>query len=59
MTWAPDSPRAPELADALRALGGGPPRMLGYGDTRNPQAPPGRPRLIDALLDEVVAALVQ
>ncbi|GHE12029.1 hypothetical protein GCM10010339_73900 [Streptomyces alanosinicus] len=59
MTWAPDSPRAPELADALRALGAGAPRMLGYGDARNPQAAPGRPRLVDAPLDEVVAALVQ
>ncbi len=58
MTWAPDSPRAPELANALQALGAGPPRMLGYGDARNPQAAPGRPRLIDAPLDEVVAALV-
>lgn len=59
MTWAPDSPRAPELADALRALGAGAPRMLGYGDARNPQAAPGRPRLVDAPLDEVIAALVQ
>lgn len=59
MTWAPDSPRAPELADALRALGAGAPRMLGYGDARNPQAAPGRPRLVDSPLDEVVAALVQ
>lgn len=59
MTWAPDSPRAPELADALRALGAGSPRMLGYGDARNPQAAPGRPRLVDAPLDEAVAALVQ
>ncbi|MDX3277006.1 MULTISPECIES: PIG-L deacetylase family protein [Streptomyces] len=59
MTWAPDSPRAPELADALRTLGASPPRMLGYGDARNPQAAPGRPRLIDAPLDEVVTALVQ
>lgn len=59
MTWAPDSPRAPELADALRALGAGPPRMLGYGDARNELAAPGRPRLIDAPLDKVVASLVQ
>ncbi|MET7642472.1 PIG-L family deacetylase [Streptomyces sp. NPDC005426] len=59
MTWAPDSPRAPELADALRALGAGSPRMLGFGDARNPQAAPGRPRLVDAPLDEAVAALVQ
>ncbi|MFC9943987.1 PIG-L deacetylase family protein [Streptomyces pratensis] len=59
MTWAPDSPRAPELADALRVLGAGAPRMLGYGDARNERAAPGRPRLVDAPLDEVVAALVQ
>ncbi len=59
MTWAPDSPRASELADALRALGAGAPRMLGYGDARNERAAPGRPRLVDAPLDEVVAALVQ
>ncbi|MEV8454107.1 PIG-L deacetylase family protein [Streptomyces sp. NPDC052095] len=57
-TWSPDSPRAAELADALRLLGAGPPRMLGYGDARNPRAAPGRPRLVDAPLDEVVAALV-
>ncbi|MER5372649.1 PIG-L deacetylase family protein [Streptomyces sp. NPDC002553] len=59
MTWAPDSPRASELADALRALGAGAPRMLGYGDARNERAAPGRPRLVDAPLDEVIAALVQ
>ncbi|MEU6275740.1 PIG-L deacetylase family protein [Streptomyces populi] len=59
MTWAPGSPRAPELADALQELGAGAPRMLGYGDARNPQAAPGRPRLVDAPLDEVVAALAR
>lgn len=59
MTWAPDTPRACELADALRVLGAGAPRMLGYGDARNPQAAPGRLRLVDAPLDEVVAALVK
>ncbi|MEW2488541.1 PIG-L deacetylase family protein [Streptomyces sp. NPDC048411] len=58
MTWAPESPRAAELADALRALGAGTPRLLGYGDARNPKAAPGRPRLVDAPLDEVIAALV-
>ncbi|MFD9602861.1 PIG-L deacetylase family protein [Streptomyces sp. NPDC059970] len=58
MTWALESPRAAELADALRALGAGAPRMLGYGDARNPQAAPGRSRLVDAPLDEVIAALV-
>ncbi|MFF2010678.1 PIG-L deacetylase family protein [Streptomyces sp. NPDC058195] len=58
LTWAPGSPRAAELADALRVLGAGGPRMLGYGDARDPRAAPGRPRLVDAPLDEVVAALV-
>ncbi|MFD7499020.1 PIG-L deacetylase family protein [Streptomyces sp. NPDC059832] len=59
MTWAPESPRATELADALRVLGAGVPRMLGYGDARNPHAAPGRPRLVDAPLEEVTAALVR
>ncbi|MCX4826501.1 PIG-L family deacetylase [Streptomyces sp. NBC_01142] len=58
MTWAPDTLRAAELANALSALGAGAPRMLGYGDARNPQAAPDRPRLVDAPLDEVIAALV-
>ncbi|MEW2265520.1 PIG-L deacetylase family protein [Streptomyces sp. NPDC047853] len=59
MTWAPGSPRAVELANALRALGAGPPRILGYRDARNERAAPSRPRLVDAPLDEVVAALVR
>ncbi|MCX4486597.1 PIG-L family deacetylase [Streptomyces anulatus] len=58
MTWSPTSVRAAELADALRVLGAGAPRMLGYGDARNPHAAPGRTRLLDAPLDEVVAAVV-
>ncbi|WP_329211158.1 PIG-L deacetylase family protein [Streptomyces sp. NBC_01708] len=58
VTWAPESPRAAELADSLRALGAGAPRMLGYGDVRNPQAAPGRSRLVDVSPDEVIAALV-
>nr|WP_306300593.1 PIG-L deacetylase family protein [Streptomyces sp. NRRL B-24572] len=57
-TWAPDSRRAPELADALAVLGAGAPRMLGYNDARNPEAAPGRPRLVDASLDEAVGRLV-
>ncbi|MFB8244812.1 PIG-L deacetylase family protein [Streptomyces sp. NPDC055952] len=57
-TWAPDSPRAAELADALRLLGAGEPRMLGYADSRVPHSAPGRPRLCDAPLDEAVGALV-
>ncbi|MER6912706.1 PIG-L deacetylase family protein [Streptomyces sp. NPDC000594] len=57
-TWAEDSARAGELADALAVLGAGVPRMLGYGDARDPAAAPGRARLLDAPLDEVVARLV-
>ncbi|MFI8255095.1 PIG-L deacetylase family protein [Streptomyces filamentosus] len=57
-TWAPGSRRAPELAAALDVLGAGPPRLLGYGDARDPEAAPGRPRLVDAPLDEVVGRLV-
>ncbi len=58
-TWAPDSVRAGELADAVRLLGvEEPPRMLGYADAEVPGSAPGRPRLVDAPLDEVVGALV-
>ncbi|MFI8218593.1 PIG-L deacetylase family protein [Streptomyces sp. NPDC085932] len=57
-TWAPDTPRAAELTDALRALGTGPPRMLGYADSRVPHSAPGRPRLLDAPLDDTVRRLV-
>lgn len=57
-TWAPDSTRAAELADALRVLGAGEPRMLGWADSRVPHSAPGRPRLCDAPLEEAVGALV-
>ncbi|MGC0204837.1 PIG-L deacetylase family protein [Streptomyces levis] len=57
-TWAPDTPRAAELAEALHVLGTGPPRMLGYADSRVPHSAPGRPRLLDAPLDDVVRQLV-
>ncbi|MEU3049037.1 PIG-L family deacetylase [Streptomyces sp. NPDC006984] len=57
-TWAPDSRRAPELAAALTVLGAGSPRLLGYDDARNPEAAPGRPRLVDAPLDEAVGRLI-
>lgn len=58
-TWAADSHRAPELANALDALGAGTPRLLGYADARNPASTPGGGvRLIDAPLDEAVARLV-
>ncbi|MFJ6721758.1 PIG-L deacetylase family protein [Streptomyces sp. NPDC091259] len=58
-TWAPDSHRAAELADATAALGAGEPRMLGYADHRIPHSAPGRPRLCDAPLDELIEALVR
>ncbi|MCX4481709.1 PIG-L family deacetylase [Streptomyces cellulosae] len=57
-TWASDTYRAAELAEALAVLGAGRPRMLGYGDARNDSSAPGRPRLCDAPLDEVIAQLV-
>ncbi|WP_461090604.1 PIG-L deacetylase family protein [Streptomyces incanus] len=57
-TWAPDSRRAPELADALAILGAGVPRLLGYADARNPKSAQGQPRLVDAPLDKAVGRLV-
>ncbi|MGW9452920.1 PIG-L deacetylase family protein [Streptomyces sp. NPDC055632] len=57
-TWAPTSRRAPELADALAVLGAGPPRLLGYGDARDPESASGEPRLVDASLDQAVGRLV-
>jgi Uncharacterized proteins, LmbE homologs len=42
-TWAPDSHRAGELAEALDILGAGRPRMLGFADARIPDSAPGRP----------------
>ncbi|MFD8968185.1 PIG-L family deacetylase [Streptomyces sp. NPDC059568] len=58
-TWAKDSHRAEELADALRILGAGEPRMLGYADARAPLSAPGRVRFCDAPLDEPVRRLVR
>lgn len=58
-TWAEDSHRAAELADALDILGAGAPRMLGYADARVPQSAPGRPRLCDAPVDHVVEDIVR
>ncbi|GAA2966643.1 PIG-L family deacetylase [Streptomyces enissocaesilis] len=58
VTWAPDSRRAPELAAALAVLGAGRPRLLGYGDARNPESAPGESRLVDAPLDEAIGRLV-
>jgi N-acetyl-1-D-myo-inositol-2-amino-2-deoxy-alpha-D-glucopyranoside deacetylase len=57
-TWGTDSARAAELAAALRILGAGAPRMLGYADARAPQSAPGRARFCDAPLDETVRRLV-
>ncbi len=58
-TWAEDSVRARELAEALRNLGvGEPPRMLGYADQKVPESAPGSPRFCDAPLDEAVRRLV-
>ncbi|MFE2376772.1 PIG-L family deacetylase [Streptomyces sp. NPDC059398] len=57
-TWAADSPRAAELAEALRILGAGRPRMLGYADARVPASAPGEARFCDAPLDETVRRLV-
>ncbi|MEU6610188.1 PIG-L family deacetylase [Streptomyces shenzhenensis] len=57
-TWAADTPRAAELAEALRILGAGKPRLLGYADARVPRSAPGRPRFCDAPLDEAVRRLV-
>ncbi|MEV6175511.1 PIG-L deacetylase family protein [Streptomyces sp. NPDC051954] len=57
-TWAEGTRRGAELAEALRILGAGEPRMLGYADARVPSSAPGSPRLCDAPLDESVGRLV-
>ncbi|KUF18013.1 PIG-L deacetylase family protein [Streptomyces silvensis] len=57
-TWAADTRRAAELAEALRILGAGPPRMLGYADARAPRSAPDSARFRDAPLDESVRRLV-
>ncbi|NUP44768.1 MAG: hypothetical protein HOY76_49010 [Streptomyces sp.] len=58
-TWAEGTRRAGELAQALRILGAGGPRMLGYADARVPESAPGAPRFCDAPLDEAVGRLVR
>lgn len=58
-TWAADSRRTTELAEALRILGAGEPRMLGYADARAPESAPGRPRWVDVPLDEAIGCLVR
>lgn len=57
-TWAEGSRRAGELADALRVLGAGEPRLLGYADARVPESAPDGVRLCDAPLDASVRRLV-
>ncbi|MEV0529546.1 PIG-L family deacetylase [Streptomyces sp. NPDC050439] len=57
-TWAADSTRAAELAQALQILGAGPPRLLGHADARVPQSAPGAARFCDAPIDETVRELV-
>ncbi|MGW1712726.1 PIG-L deacetylase family protein [Streptomyces sp. NPDC002156] len=57
-TWDATTHRAAELAEALRILGAEAPRMLGYADSRVPQSAPGKPRFLDAPLDEAVGQLV-
>ncbi len=57
-TWAEGTHRAEELARALEILGTGPPRLLGYADAKVPDSAPGRPRFLDAPLDEAVGAVV-
>ncbi|MFI0777334.1 PIG-L family deacetylase [Streptomyces sp. NPDC021212] len=57
-TWAAGTERAAELAEALRILGAGTPRLLGYADARVPQSAPGCVRFCDAPLDEAVRRLV-
>ncbi|MFC8127030.1 PIG-L deacetylase family protein [Streptomyces sp. NPDC057302] len=57
-TWATGTTRATELARALRILGAGEPRMLGYADARVPHSAPGKARFCDAPIDETVRELV-
>ncbi|MEV7339366.1 PIG-L deacetylase family protein [Streptomyces sp. NPDC093544] len=57
-TWAADTPRAAELAEALGILGAGKPRLLGYADARVPRSATGKVRFRDAPLDEAVRELV-
>jgi N-acetyl-1-D-myo-inositol-2-amino-2-deoxy-alpha-D-glucopyranoside deacetylase len=57
-TWADDTTRVGELAEALRILGAGTPRVLGYADGGVPESAPGCSCLCDAPLDEAVQRLV-
>ncbi|MFE2038509.1 PIG-L family deacetylase [Streptomyces scopuliridis] len=57
-TWATDTGRAEELAEALQILDAGKPRMLGYADVWAPESAPSCARFCDAPLDEAVRRLV-
>ncbi|AZM57201.1 hypothetical protein DMA15_35455 [Streptomyces sp. WAC 01529] len=57
-TWAAGTRRAEELAEAVRILGAGEPRLLGFADARVPESAPGEARLCAAPLDEAVRRLV-
>jgi len=57
-TWTEGTWRAAELAEALRILGAGKPRMLGYADAQVPESAPGGVRWCEAPLDEAVGRLV-
>ncbi|WP_329126537.1 PIG-L deacetylase family protein [Streptomyces sp. NBC_01465] len=57
-TWAEGTHRAGELAEALRVLGAGGPRLLGYADAKVPESAPDSVRWCDAPLDESVRRLV-
>jgi len=56
-TWAEDSLRATELAEALRFLGAESPRFLGYADAHVPESARNCARFCDAPLDEAVGRL--
>ncbi|GFE19154.1 hypothetical protein Sgleb_72010 [Streptomyces glebosus] len=58
-TWANGTHRAEELAEALRILGAGKPRLLGYADARVPRSAPGCVRFCEAPLDEAVGRVVK
>ncbi len=58
-TWASDTHRAGELTEALAILGAGKPQLLGFADHRIPDSAPGRPRLRDAPMEEVVQRIVE
>lgn len=57
-SWAATTQRVAELAEALRILGAGEPRTLGYADAKVPESAPGSPRWCDAPLEEAVHRLV-